>query len=500
MRVDLFDGKWHQLTWHFHDLSTNRQSIVVDGQRIPNLGIGRSDAPTNFTKWDQWAGIGVGIAASEPVYEYDSQFTGSIMDVKLWDGSRSLIAHWPMNEGSDEEVRDATGLKHGTLTNVQWVPTELAEGTLYFNGMDSYVNVGSLGDFGKHVGSCSIELWFKPSIVTDTMSLLHITDNLRKHACLAIELNTDSQWNYEKGTALFYVRDARGDVLSATVKHDLVNDEWHELIWTINNASLNQMSITIDGLRMEHVLDQQNSPITFRPWGQWLCLGAANKMGQKVSNHYKGYMKELQLLVGHSPIAHWPMREGIGAKILFDDTGNGNNGVCRMGQSWTATWHLVALPFSLERQDLDMEEVKLAEEETRWENNVIKVSYLQVYGGPGESGLYQEQLFDCLNQVPLMGLAGREFKEQRASGEPTVFMTVPEYCWMVSSSNKVHKHFESGQSFARTSHTGKGHQIFTLQVGDARLTIFDLCGHQRHRQSTFDPVLIPIPAPQHFQL
>ena len=91
--------------------------------------------------------------------------------------------------------------------------------------------------------SAAQDFWFKTNVRTDMMSLMHITDTTRKHACLCVEFNTDAQFNFDKGSILFYMRDARGDVLSATLKADIFDDAWHNVIWKIVNAANNQVSI-----------------------------------------------------------------------------------------------------------------------------------------------------------------------------------------------------------------------------------------------------------------
>ena len=89
------------------------------------------------------------------------------MGLKLYDKSRALLGHWPMNEGTGTSVRDIVHGRNGHLVNIPWQGVEIPEGSLHFNGKDSYVHLGNLGEFGKHVGNCTV-VW--PSLC---FALLH---------------------------------------------------------------------------------------------------------------------------------------------------------------------------------------------------------------------------------------------------------------------------------------------------------------------------------------
>ena len=43
------------------------------------------------------------------------------------------------------------------------------------------------------VGNCSLDLWFRSNNNQDRMSLFHVTDSMKKHACFSVELNTDAE-------------------------------------------------------------------------------------------------------------------------------------------------------------------------------------------------------------------------------------------------------------------------------------------------------------------
>ena len=47
------------------DSSANFQQIWIDGNKLMNMGIGRTDGPTSFAKWDQWIGVGMSMLGTD---------------------------------------------------------------------------------------------------------------------------------------------------------------------------------------------------------------------------------------------------------------------------------------------------------------------------------------------------------------------------------------------------------------------------------------------------
>ena len=94
------------------------------------------------------------------------------------------------------------------------------------------------------------------------------------------------------------------------------------------------------------------------------------------------FVLQIQLYAGHNVFAHWPMREGIEARVIFDHTGNGHNGVCRQGKAWGATWHIVEMPFALEHREIEvsmpLSRLRLV---LRWTEGVRLLSVPQKCGG-----------------------------------------------------------------------------------------------------------------------
>ena len=75
---------------------------------------------------------------------------------------------------------------------------------------------------------------------------------------------------------------------------------------------------------------------------------------------------------GHVLAAHWPLSEGIGARVAMDASGNGHNGICMAAGQWGAHWMQVDLPLQLEskeEEDLGLDFT----EDRKFDNNSIKL-------------------------------------------------------------------------------------------------------------------------------
>ena len=215
--------------------------VVVDGQHIAQLAIAPTDSPTQFlATWAQWGSVGAGLETLESsgLAHTTNQFHGAIAEVKIWDYPRhNLIAYWPLNEAKGTKARDR-GPNHldATIHRVPWGIAQFPDTSLYLSGHKTWLDVGTLGDFGKHMAQCCVDLWFRTSEVGTLMSLVHVTDSMHKHAMLSIQLNADAEGEYLKNNFLFRVQDTKGAMLSATCVCAQVfspspaNDPWYLLV------------------------------------------------------------------------------------------------------------------------------------------------------------------------------------------------------------------------------------------------------------------------------
>ena len=86
-----------------------------------------------------------------------------------------LVSYWTFDKEHviNETVKDVWGDNNGIISgNPKVVPGHVGE-ALKFDGVDDFVNLTTLGDFGKQMGTFTFEAWIKTSNKTDWMTLIN---------------------------------------------------------------------------------------------------------------------------------------------------------------------------------------------------------------------------------------------------------------------------------------------------------------------------------------
>ena len=86
-----------------------------------------------------------------------------------------LVSYWTFDRGyiTNKTVKDVWGDNNGTLIgNPKVVPGQVGE-ALEFDGIDDFVNLTTLGDFGGQIGTSSFEAWIKTTNKKDWMTLIN---------------------------------------------------------------------------------------------------------------------------------------------------------------------------------------------------------------------------------------------------------------------------------------------------------------------------------------
>jgi len=234
-----------------------------------------------------------------------------------------LVSYWPFDRGytTNKTVKDVCGDNNGTLIgNPKVVPGQVGE-ALEFDGIDDFVNLTTLGDFGKRIGTSSFEAWIKTRNKKDWMTLI----NTHGAECPAwgIELNGVNRRNdFEimKGT-LHYNLDLDnldfdnldfgnldlGDLrrCAGGGGHSIVgpfDDEWHHIVYT-NDFIINEGG-TSGSRKIIIYIDGVSSTISrgrfagtrkrgFLPFTAPVHLGA-RKFPGKANGYFTGMIDEVR--------------------------------------------------------------------------------------------------------------------------------------------------------------------------------------------------------------
>jgi len=188
-----------------------------------------------------------------------------------------LVGYWRFDEGSGTIAYDSSGNGyHGILVNDPvWVDGKYGK-ALSFDGIDDYVDCGTLGNFGSTVlgNVFTYTFWFKTS-QTSFSAILGTENEPYPSTVLVIHLNTP-----EVDKIRIYLRDDNFKRLSGDLTEifDFTETGWHHLALIVDTKS-NDLALYIDGVSRPVTYRYKESPIAFSAFQYPLFIGAYNFMG-----------------------------------------------------------------------------------------------------------------------------------------------------------------------------------------------------------------------------
>jgi len=237
--------------------------------------------------WGQWGGA-------------DISAIGSLHSIMVNGG---LVAYWDYNEGEGATCFDQSGLgNNGMIYGADWI-CGVAGSALVFDGIDDYVHVGELGNFGSQISTSTISAWVKTSNTSSRSSIIHIIDDPDgRPSCsdvvYSIEPNRriDSCISYPEsaGTTLFFIRDNTCRVFAGYINTNIYDNQWHHIVWRIVDASSNNMQVYVDGTPQTLHIGCAQSPSSFYDWTDTVSIGASNNRGTNEA-YFNGVIDEVRI-------------------------------------------------------------------------------------------------------------------------------------------------------------------------------------------------------------
>ncbi len=223
-----------------------------------------------------------------------------------------LVSYWTFDRVHiiNKTVKDVWGDNNGTLIgNPKIVPGQVGE-ALEFDGIDDFVNLTTLGDFGGQIGTSSFEVWIKTRNKKDWMTL--INTHGAKCPSWGLELNGINRKNKLKmneGTLYYYahldyldLRDLRGCSGSGKNITGPFDGEWHHIVFTID-YKINEGGMSGNGKTISYIDGVSgsisghafggNSRRGFSPFTAPVILGA-RKFPGKSTGHFMGMIDEVR--------------------------------------------------------------------------------------------------------------------------------------------------------------------------------------------------------------
>ena len=215
-----------------------------------------------------------------------------------------LVSYWTFDKAYivNDTVKDVWGDNNGTIIgNPKVVPGKIGE-ALEFDGADDFVNLTTLGDFGRQFGTSSFEAWIKTTNKKDWMTLI----NTHGAECpnWGIELNAINnrhEFLIMEGALYHYIgiggpRGCGGAGSGGGAR--IFDGEWHHIVYT-NDYMIHQgggngkRTIYIDGVSGSTSNHGFGANRAFSPFTAPVHLGA-RKFPGKAHGHFTGMIDEVR--------------------------------------------------------------------------------------------------------------------------------------------------------------------------------------------------------------
>ena len=215
-----------------------------------------------------------------------------------------LVSYWTFDRVHiiNKTATDVWGDNNGKISgNPKVVPGQVGE-ALEFDGAGDFVNLTTLGDFGRQLGTSSFETWIKTSNTTDWMTLI----NTRGAECpnWGIELNGVNRRDGLEiiaGTLHHYIGigGPKGCGGAGSGNSMAIFDgKWHHIVYT-NDYVINEVGgngkriIYIDGVSGSPSNHGFGGNRAFSPFTAPVTLGA-RKFPGKSTGYFMGMIDEVR--------------------------------------------------------------------------------------------------------------------------------------------------------------------------------------------------------------
>lgn len=218
-----------------------------------------------------------------------------------------LVSYWTFDKGYvvNKTVKDVWGDNDGTIVgNPRVVPGKVGE-ALEFDGSGDFINLTTLGDFGRQIGTASFEAWIKTTNTTRWMTLI----NTHGAECpyWGIELNGRKKKDkFEIIENMFWYHFSVGGPrscgsVSRGTTMNIFDGEWHHIVYTSDYmidegvGGSGKRVIYIDGASGYPANHSFSGNRAFSPFTAPVTLGARKFPGRKSTGHFMGMIDEVRL-------------------------------------------------------------------------------------------------------------------------------------------------------------------------------------------------------------
>ena len=226
-----------------------------------------------------------------------------------------LVSYWTFDRQdiAGDIAEDVWGENDGTIVGTPKVVAGQVKDALEFDGLDDYVNLTNLGDFGSQMGTSTFEAWIKTSFKANWTTLFKVIDRDCSMGW-GLDLNASSHFDqivFKKDAINRYMRHKLGKngcrSTTSGTPVSIFDGKWHHIVHVndtyVDKAGLElrEQPLYIDGKLHPPGLSIVTALDIFIPFMETVYLGAGNTRG-KAERFFSGRIDEVRIY--NRPLTH----------------------------------------------------------------------------------------------------------------------------------------------------------------------------------------------------
>ncbi|RNF06752.1 uncharacterized protein Tco025E_07492 [Trypanosoma conorhini] len=478
------DGEpcFHHFLLNVQSLEEGNLECTLDGHPA-GLQIVQQEYPIYFNAWPHRLFVGGYMDESNrPTCVFHGAICELRFAVNTADGPTTII-RWPLfadGEKLKELMHTIPEEHHETLLNLERRVGPCPLTAPFLDG-NLVVNLGPLGILGELLCNWRLEIRFRTNVSNRTMSLLGVTDRQCRMQELGIVMNAEpvfgkERFRYHEFNITLYLVDAFGACCSALLRgsehQNLMDDQWHTLIWKCIDSEANTYRVKVDGVVQELLYLVREGPRRFVPFEDWVCLGGHNTRNHKVQRPFYGEIGRCFISVRGVPLATLNMDEGPGAYVLQDTSGRHHHGLLISPVTNAIRRHDVYWFPYLEDSMGDAGDINGADGIIIHKNNNVSVAAVVFTCEFDAVGVAREVVYDFLGEA----CVEPQVVENHISDERPQWKTwrsLPDSCFRPLSTLVQ---LEEAVNTTLSCEKPLGHVMFVIRIGDCHVTLLNLHG------------------------
>ncbi|CCW64620.1 unnamed protein product [Phytomonas sp. EM1] len=488
---------FHHILFTVQSLDEGLIQCLIDG-RSADVQMVQQEHPIAFNSWPHRLFIGGFLNENN---NPTSIFRGTLLDLRFWsDGeARKLLLFWRLFADASGKLIELTKTipadHHESLLSLKQVEEPVPNSSPYFDGNLS-MNLGLMPLWGELMQNWRLEISFRTDVSTSIMSLVGVTDQKYKMQEFGIVLNAEplflkERFHFHEFNVTFYLVDAFGACCSALLRgserQNLMDGEWHTLVWKCVDSESNKFLVSVDGVPQELLYIVREGPNRFVEFDNWICVGGHNVRNWKVKRPFLGQIGCFYVSLRGKIYSTLNMDEGPGAYVMQDRSGHHNHGLLINPSTGCVRRNDVLwMPGKVKKCEEEREDNRKLDLVV-YKNNHVSIAVVVFTCVFDSIGTPQEAIEDTIH--------GKTYSPQVISDDDDVggncstknswrtWRAIPNECFKpLDTIVQLEESFNAVLS----SPTVQGHLMIVVRIGDCNVTLLHLCDPELPLDAVYD--------------